>query len=221
MISRRLLVHLALLVGFLIAPAAEAGNQIWTATFLQARTQADSGVTGWLDLHGRRREDGFVGIVRPGLGYAFSPALSVFAGYAYIPTLTDEGGNKREQRIWQQVIVTQPLGADVKVSGRLRLEQRFGSGDELGHRMRAQLRGQWTASPGLHLVAWDEAFFGLNDTDWAAKQGYDQNRLFVGLGVDTKVKGVRVEAGYLNLILTKDAKVDHAISVNVFMNLWP
>jgi len=212
------------LVALLVAPGeARAESQVWSAMFAQARLGATSGPTAWFDGHARRRGDGTVFLLRPGLGYTLSPALSVHAGYAYIPKLTDEGTNTREDRLWQQAIWTRPLGTAAKLQLRGRLEQRFGAGDDLGHRARVFVRGQWAPSPrvALQLVAWDELFWQLNDTDWGPARGVDQNRMFAGLGTDTRIDGVRVEAGYLHIAYRQDRRVDHGVAVNVFMTLAP
>lgn len=217
----RPVVLLALFTLLVSERTAHAENQIWTATFVQARP-GPTGVTGWLDLHARRRPDGMLGIVRPAVGYTFSKLFAAHVGYAYVPTITDAGGNRREQRSWQQVIVSPAIDA-IKSQLRLRLEQRFGSGDDIGHRVRVLGRIQWQPSPDLavQLVGWDELFIGLNDTDWTAKSGYDQNRLFVGLGTDTAVRGLRVEAGYVSVVLANDAPLVHAIAINVSATLVP
>lgn len=203
---------------------ARADNQIWNAAIIQARTGAGGGPTLWLDTHARRRADGTLFIVRPALGYTFSPALAVHAGYAWIPLLTDEGGNRSEHRSWQQVIYNHAVGSALKLQGRARLEQRFAPmGDDIGHRIRLLARGQWAASPSipLQLVVWDELFLGLAATDWGAPSGYDQNRLFVGLGGDLHVKGVRVEIGYVNVVLRRDTQIDHVLAVNLVATLAP
>lgn len=216
---------LAVLFATLLAPiTARAGEpQIWNALLASGRFAPEGGVGGWLDLHARRRGGSTVVIVRPGLGYTFGPALSVYAGYAWIPTIVDGGDDTHEHRIWEQAIWGRALSPCVKVQGRLRLEQRFGEGDDVGHRVRGFVRGQWRPSRALplDLVGWDEAFVQLNDTDWGPRAGFDQNRLFIGVGADAALRGVRVEVGYLGVYLHAADRVDHAVAVNVFVGLVP
>lgn len=209
------------LASLVLPSVTHADNQLWTAAFVQVRP-GPTGLTGWLDLHTRRRADSTLGIVRPGIGWTFSPALAVHAGYAYVPTLTDAGPNRREQRTWQQVILGHAVGA-TKLLARGRLEQRFGAGDDVQHRLRVLARGQWQPKPdlGLQLVVWDELFVGINDADWGPLAGYDQNRLFMGLGTDSKVKGVRVEAGYQIVHLRGDGPLVHVLAVNMSVLVAP
>ena len=62
-----------------------------------------------------------------------------------------------------------------------------------------------------------EVFLGFNKTEWT-KQGFDQNRLFVGPALGTDFG--RVEFGYMNVYLDRDADSDlHLASANLFVNL--
>lgn len=212
----------AVLVAALVFPSvAAADNQVWNAAFVQARN-GPTGLTGWLDLHMRRRESSTLAIIRPAIGWTFSPALAVHAGYAFVPSITDEGGNGREHRSWQQVIYNHAAGA-AKLQGRARFEQRFGSWDGVGYRIRLLARAQYQPMPDVsfQLVVTDEVFLGLNDVDMGPKSGYDQNRLFLGVGTDTKLKGVRVEGGYMNIHLRGDAPLVHALAVNLIATIAP
>ena len=65
----------------------------------------------------------------------------------------------------------------------------------------------------------DEAFFDFNDTDWGARAGFDQNRLFLGpqwrFDAAGRVKG---EVGYLNRYARRDGAedgMDHLVSINL------
>jgi len=209
----------ALLLVLATPPRAAAESQVWTSLTAQARLGEKAGPTLWLDLHDRRRSDSTLFIVRPALGYTFSPAFSAFVGYAYVPTEVDDGADTHEQRTWQQVIWNHTFAQPIKVQGRARFEQRFGPGDDLGYRLRLLARAQVAplSDLPLQLVVTDELFLGLNDTDWAATSGFDQNRLFVGLGVDTKLEGLRVELGYMSVSLGAQDRFDDILAANVTM----
>lgn len=71
------------------------------------------------------------------------------------------------------------------------------------------------------LVVWDELFVNLNDADWGQREGFDQNRLFVGGAWRLHPRG-RIEAGYLNNILdtpSADEQTNHNLSVTLFWSL--
>ena len=72
----------------------------------------------------------------------------------------------------------------------------------------------------LRLVAYDEIFFALNDTDWGARAGFDQNRFFVGLAWQF-VPGRSVEVGYLNQFVERngpDNLMNNILSINFLVN---
>jgi hypothetical protein len=82
---------------------------------------------------------------------------------------------------------------------RWRLEQRtFENADDLGWRLRMlwrvqqPLHGPGTAGP----LAWAETFVAFNDTDWGARSGFDQQRVFVGW-LQPLGKRLNFEAGYM------------------------
>lgn len=196
--------------------SAHADEQVWVSSTVQVRQSREAGFVGWTDLHAHRRADGLLAIVRPGAGYAFSSSLLVHAGYAWIPTALDEADTTHEHRIWQQALWTPAVAERVKVQLRPRVEQRFGAGDDTGHRVRLFARGQWapTALP-FDLVVWDELFLQLDDTDWGPQSGFDQNRLFVGAGADLKQRGARVDAGYIHVVFPGDKETQHVIGVSL------
>ena len=106
---------------------------------------------------------------------------------------------------------------------RSRLEQRWvETGDNVGLRWRQLARAQRVLShcPQWSFVLWDEVFFALNDTDWGANAGLDQNRTFIGLGYKRcPHAAVRTEIGYLNQFVNSQGGVDqmnHILSINFF-----
>ena len=52
-------------------------------------------------------------------------------------------------------------------------------------------------NPKLSVVASDEYFVKLNNTHWGGGSGFDQNRLFLGVGYKSN-EHVKLEVGYLN-----------------------
>lgn len=163
------------------------------------------------------------GLVRPGVGYAFNNAWSLWAGYAYIRTdqpytLTPSN----ENRIWQQV-TWQGVAGRTDLSSRTRLEERFHSaGSDTGVRLREM--GKLMQPLGSRkiwlIVVYDEMFVNLNSTNFGARAGADRNRVFVGPGINLS-KSVRAELGYLNQYTFNGNgpdRVDNVFSINVFWN---
>ena len=199
-------------------------NQIWAASFNTVRlTGRDpgetSGLSGWLDIHGRRSNSAYLSILRPGLGYRFNGHVSAWAGYAAVPSLPDSTRDwVLEQRAWQQGLFTIPFAEKLMLQLRPRLEQRFREGEEdVAHRLRAFVRLNVTPSREvpLLLATWNETFLHLNDASWGPSSGFDQNRLFLGFGVRA-LRTSRVEIGYLNATTkTHDGLfIAHNLSVN-------
>ena len=181
-----------------------------------------SGPASWVDLQLRRRGGSTQYLVRPAIGWAFSPMLVLHAGYAWIPTDPDDATFTSEHRIWQQLLFNGIATPSLKYQVRARVEQRFGPSSGIGHRIRGLGRLQWQPSNRikLQLVAWDELFIGVNETTDFKLQGFDQNRAFVGIGADTSIQGLRVEAGYLNLLTQAGDRNDHVIGFFVLANTW-
>lgn len=180
----------------------------------------------WFDTHYRLRDDadGFnQSIVRPGIGWALRNDHVLWAGYAWILTSPIPDGNDfDEHRFWQQWTWAPSIG-DWRFLHRSRFEQRWvETGDDVGLRWRQFARAQKILSncPQWSAVVWDEAFFHLNDTDWGAEAGLDQNRAFVGVGYKRCPHApVRTEVGYLNQFVNRQGGLDgmnHILSVNFF-----
>lgn len=208
------------LVLIAVPPAQAQPDQTWTGAFASGTPIEGSRLLLWLDGHARFRDGSDeldVSIVRPGVGWRVHKGLDVYAGYARV-TLHRDGDDLGEDRFWQQAIYTVGKIGDVSVSGRTRLEQRWReTGDDAGWRLRQFVRlGLPIDGSPISLVAWDEAFFGLNTTDWGQRDGYDQNRLFLGAGWHINDR-VRLEGGYLNHDINggRDVRRDN-IAINLF-----
>jgi hypothetical protein len=213
-----------------------------TSSTLQAQTVHDSGtwlamfargdvchaddcrLKWWFDGHARFFDDagGFgQSILRPGLGYALSDAATVWAGYGWIRTSPLANPEFDEHRTWQQITWSKDFDR-ARLGLRSRLEQRFlETGADTGWRFRqlVSLRCPLSCSR-FSFVAWDEVFIHLNDTDWGATSGFDQNRLFLGLGFKCESSSpYRVEVGYLNQFVDRNATDDlsnHIVAINFF-----
>jgi len=181
----------------------------------------------WFDAHARFL-DGSEGvdqsIVRPGFGYDLSKRSTLWLGYGWI--YSDPAGTDAydEHRIWQQYTWAKDYAAN-NFFLRSRLEQRFlETGDDVGWRFRQFFKVSYPFSfePRLTLAAYEEVFVNFNDTDWGAEAGFDQNRLFAGLGWTLdREKHVRVELGYLNQFIhrpTRSDEMNHIFSLNFFLS---
>ena len=162
------------------------------------------------------------GIIRPALGWQVNEQTSVFAGYDWIPNLPARGEEFIEHRSWQQLGWSRSFDP-LTLALRSRLEQRFlDTGDDMGWRFRQLFRVQHDLPNSRHftLVGWDEVFFHLNDTDFGARAGFDQNRVFVGLGLKGRPNSRwRTEIGYLNQFINLPGGNDrshHILSINVY-----
>ena len=197
--------------------------QIWTAVLGTAKlSDTDTGPSLWLDMHLRRSGGGTLHIFRPAVGWRHDDWLSFWAGYAWVPVLPDEADAVHEHRPWQQVIVKNGGTAPVSLQARTRFEQRVTTGgNDVGFRLREFLRVSWSwrDDKAFGLVGWDELFVGLNETDWGAPTGLDQNRFFAG-GYALAGPNLRVELGYLSLFLDRDEDIiGHVLAANVFVSI--
>jgi len=185
----------------LVSEARADNKQAWSAIAINGPLEENSKLLLWFDGHARFQNDASelgVTIVRPGIGWQVTDKLKLWLGYAWVTGRRD-GPDVKEERIWQQATypVAQIFGGGL--SGRTRLEQRTRDGaSDTGWRLRQSWR--WSRpveGTQLSLIIANETFVGLSDTDWGQRDGYDQNRAFLGLGWQATPK-IRVDAGYLN-----------------------
>lgn len=199
---------------------------LWLAAFGQDDIGSkESQWRWWFDGHLRYFDDtdGFAqSIVRPALGRKLTDKLVVWGGYGWIHTSPIVGDDFDEHRIWQQLTWTHTRD-EWTIVLRPRLEQRLvETGDDLGWRFRqfVRVQRQLPSHPRLSLIGWNEFFFHLNDTDWGTRTGFDQNRVFAGLGIKRDPRSrVRTEVGYLHQNLDLPTAADrshHILSINVY-----
>jgi hypothetical protein len=179
----------------------------------------------WLEGQVRFRDDMGTftqGLPRVGVGYTIFPDTTLWLGYAYVRTEPAIGRDSDENRIFQQLTWSHK-SEPVTLSARTRLEQRFfNTGDDTGWRFRQLFALSVPIRNRLGLVVNDEVFVHLNDTDWGARTGFDQNRFFIGpeWAVD-RHRNVRVRLGYVNQfdeIPIGPNQLNHILSLNLLMN---
>jgi Protein of unknown function (DUF2490) len=179
---------------------AISDERVWWNVTVQERARTESPWRWYFELQGRHR-DGVSSLdqllVRPAVGYDLTS--SVWVGHGYTPSYPPTGNVLTENRAWQQYLWVGP-GLGSTLQWRSRLEQRAIEGhDRLAWRFRQfwrLTRPLTQRADGLTVVAWDEVFLHLNDTT-RTTSGFDQNRVFAGLGVGLW-QGARLEVGYVN-----------------------
>lgn len=201
---------------------------LWLAFLSQGAfsDDADSPWKWWFDAHARFFDDadGFgQSILRPGIGYEIAERTTLWAGYGWINTAPAARSNFDENRVWQQLTWSTDVGPATWAL-RSRLEQRFlETGSDTGWRWRQFVRMRMPIVGGprdVYFVAWDEVFVNFNDTDWGARSGFNQNRLFIGFGRRRqRCADTRIEIGYLNQAINPaggDNLTNHILSFNYF-----
>lgn len=198
---KKLFLLLSVVAVLFASKASADDSQAWSAIAINGPLEENSNFLLWFDGHARFQiGDNELGvtIIRPGIGWQVTDKLKLWLGYAWVTGRRD-GPDVKEERIWQQATypVAQFFGG--RLSGRTRLEQRTrDGGSDTGWRLRQSWR--WSRpveGTKLSFIVANETFFGLNDADWGQRDGYDQNRAFLGLGWQATPK-VRVDTGYLN-----------------------
>jgi len=194
----------------------------------------------WMEGQGRFGNDASQfsqAIIRPGLGYAITDKIVVWAGYAWTPTdepLVPKSGRPfNEHRIWQQVTWADDFSFG-KLSLRSRFEQRFfdhnvpvSGSDDVAYRFRQLVKLAIPVTmidPNLSFIVQNEVFVALNTVSNPGfiSRGFDQNRAFVGLGYKAH-RNATVEMGYMNQFIDRrhnprPDQMMHNLVVNLFLN---
>lgn len=220
---KRLALLSILAASTVFAQTATSEFQLWNAVMATPQLGKDTPAFSlWFDGHARRGPDNTVLIVRPGVGVQVLPWLSVWGGYAWVPTMADGVDDVvNEHRAWQQVLLQTETSFRLNLQSRTRVEERFHErGGEVGVRLRQFFRVSWRPSVDVPIGALvsDELFIGLNSTVWGQPAGIDQNRLFVGPFFQL-TPWARIEAGYLFVYLDRaNDRLLHNVSVLAVFN---
>lgn len=203
------------------ALSLERDAQLWTPMFFNAPSRGR--LVGLLELQPRVQGDFErvrTAIIRPWVGWRLADATFVHAGYGWIRS--DSGRVTEEHRIWQQLQHAGKPAAGWTLQARGRLEQRRLEGVG-GTPWRGRLMGRVERALGggpRYAVAYDEAFVHLNSVRRGPRSGFDQNRVFVGLG--TAGERLKAEAGYQHVLLKRPGLSDshvHCLVLNAWF--WP
>jgi Protein of unknown function (DUF2490) len=199
-------------------------GRYWFAVNATGHTAVDN-LRWYAELQPRWRYEGAQFdqvLLRPALSYALNEQASVWLGYAYVVSHPDGKPSFDEHRYWQQFLYNFSPIHSVSIQSRTRIEQRhLEDSSDTGHKIRQLLRLTLPSqlSPSLQWVVYDEYFVNLNDTDYGAVRGFDQNRAFVGVNWALNPTA-RVEVGYLNQYVNRHQNIDlenHVFSTTLML----
>lgn len=133
-------------------------------------------------------------VLRPSMTYKPTDYLALTIGYD--AHFIEKPNDRLEQRIWQQVAFNW-TSAPIAWTARARLEERFIEGvDGAPLRLRLMARGQLALNDdGLYAAMSNEYFVNLDETRGGPRDGFDQNRFYVGLGRPLNER-IKAEVGY-------------------------
>ena len=182
-------------------------------------------------LEGQSRFDGdwskwYQGMVRTAVGYSLSDRATIWAGYTWLPTHNIGKPYVSQQDLWPAFRYVLPTDFGT-VTFRTMWESNFGQGDQVRERPRQMIKFMhpFDFEKRLSFITWDEVFYRVNTTNWGGKSGFDQNRVFAGLGWSFN-SNVRTEVGYMNqyldMVSTATGKTSltmhHLAMASVFIN---
>jgi hypothetical protein len=179
----------------------------------------------WLEGQSRFDDDWkhwYQGMVRAAVGYSLSDRATIWAGYTWLPTQNVGKDYISQQDVWPAFRYVLPTDIGT-FTFRTMVESNFLQGDDVRFRPRQMLRFMHPLDfePRLSLIAWDEFFIRVNSTKSGGQSGFDQNRVFAGLGWSFN-QSFRAEAGYLNQYLDDATHTDntmhHLIMGSLYIN---
>lgn len=219
----------------LLSPTANALDDVMqdSGSWLQAVAEGSLKVVDpslaktrvWLEGQSRFNGDfnhWYQGMVRTAVGYSLSDRATIWAGYTWLPTQLVGKDLVSQQDVWPAFRYVLPTSIGT-VTFRTMVESNFLVGNQVRVRPRQmiKLNHPLAFEPRLSLVAWDEFFIRLNDTQYGGQAGFDQNRAFAGLGWAFN-KTVRTELGYMNQyqddLVHNNATMRHLLMASMFVN---
>jgi hypothetical protein len=211
---------LAILVAAAPAFAADEEGGLWASTAVAKRFNEDVSA----DVTVQLRFDDDIDrlertLLRPSVSWHFAPRQAFTLGYdAHFVHAPDD---LVEQRLWQQYQVTQDF-APVVASLRIRLEERFIDhidGVPVRVRLKAGADVPIANSPWRFMLA-NEAFIGLHGNARVQRDGFHENRAFIGFGRSLSA-ALNGQIGYQNQFFDGRAsdRMIHQLFVGVALNL--
>lgn len=197
------------------ARGADDDAGAWLITVFSDRLPSAEGSRWryWLEAQARYPDVGSGAnqlLFRPGIGYDFSPSVSALGGYARFRTHPASGATTTEDRFWQHVAWKFHVRERYSLTMRVRLEQRMPStGSDTGHLLRYQLKyvRKLAGNGASDFIVSVEPFWDLRDTDYGARSGLNQARLYLGLGFKLGEKSA-IDVGYQNQHIYRDNRPD-------------
>ncbi len=199
----------------------EEDGRIWFNLNAQGKLPAE-GWNWYAEIQPRWRDEGAhldSVLLRPALFYKLSAKSSIWLGYANVTNHPAGRSASEENRLWQQYTYNFDPFQTFTLQNRTRFEERrLEAGDDTGYRLRQMMRVSkpLASNPAVALVVWDEFFINLNDTDWGAHAGTDQNRLFLGASWAANPT-VKLEMGYINQYVNTQQldRMNHILSTTL------
>ena len=210
------LVVVMLLTGFLEVPAARAADQdvqmwfpvqiihpfgeAWTVS-MQTELRLQDSLHEFSEL-----------VLKPGLHYHPNESWTFSVGYKF----QDKYESSNEQDAWEEVSFNKKLG-DLVTGYQLRFEQRFIDNiSGVIHRARFLTHASYPICEGpYYLTGFGAVRFNLNDKHEGPVHGFEQSRVFFGLGRHIG-DHVQFEAGYLYRYQSERSSDDHSDHVMHF-----
>lgn len=207
------------------ACAAEEDTQVWLAATAMVDVPRGDGkapLVVMADTQYRYFDDASrlgQNQLRGSLGIRVNRTTVLSQGYVYTRTSPSAGVVTHEHRPFQQAMFRLAgNGKGTTVIGRTRLEERLleGSGD-VAVRARQWVRVNAPLGQSFIAIGTGELFVNVNSADWGPRAGFDQFRVFGGIGVPL-ARGLMLEAGYMNQYVARHRRADrmnHNISLTL------
>ncbi|MFP1131631.1 DUF2490 domain-containing protein [Asticcacaulis sp. W401b] len=201
------------------AQAASEDTAVWGG--LHSQFKLNDRVSATVEVQKRFNNDASrLGqyLIRPSVSYAFSPTTRGSLGYAFVQTNPPGPAKTDEHRLWQQLTYrVAAFEGGAVLNGRTRLEQRQIDGrDDMGWRLRQQIRFSKPLTQKVTGVVWSEAFWAANTTDWGQREGLERWRNSVGVSVPLTSR-LTLEPGYIHQWVRRPREdaVDHIVSLSL------